>query len=99
MILDGKKLSARLKAEMASRVAGMEEHYGRVPALAVIIVGEDPASQTYVRNKVKACEETGIRSIHIALPSGVRERELLDQIKRLNEDPGVDGILVQLPLP
>ena len=79
MILDGKKLSARLKAEMASRVAGMEERYGRVPALAVIIVGEDPASQTYVRNKVKACEETGIRSIHIALPSGVRERELLDQ--------------------
>ena len=99
MILDGKKLSARLKAEMASRVAEMEERYGRVPALAVIIVGEDPASQTYVRNKVKACEETGIRSIHIALPSGVRERELLDQIKRLNEDPGVDGILVQLPLP
>lgn len=99
MILDGKALAARLKAEMAVQTATFEEKYGRIPALAVIIVGENPASTTYVRNKIKACAETGIRSIHIALPEEVSEAELLGRIQELNEAADVDGILVQLPLP
>lgn len=99
MILDGKALSARLKSEMSASMPALEEKYGRVPALAVIIVGDNPASRTYVKNKVKACEETGIRSIHISMPEDVQEKELLDKITELNADPLVDGILVQLPLP
>ena len=99
MILDGKALAARLKAEMAAGMPQIEKEYGRVPALAVIIVGENPASQTYVRNKVKACEATGIRSIMTSFPESVSEAELLAEIDRLNRDDSVDGILVQLPLP
>ncbi len=99
MTLDGKALAARLKAEMAEQMPVIEKEYGRVPALAVIIVGEDPASQTYIRNKVKACEVTGIRSLMICLPGDIGEDALLAQIDRLNKDAEVDGILVQLPLP
>lgn len=99
MILDGKALAARLKAEMAEKMPLIEKEYGRVPALAVIIVGENPASQTYVRNKVKACEVTGIRSIMISLPENITEAALLDEIDKLNNDDSVDGILVQLPVP
>lgn len=99
MILDGKALAARLKAEMAEQMPQLEKEYGRVPALAVIIVGENPASQTYVRNKVKACEVTGIRSIMISLPEDITEAALLEEIDKLNNDDSVDGILVQLPVP
>lgn len=99
MIISGKDLSDKLKAEMAERVATFPEKYGRVPHLTVILVGDDPGSVSYVRGKGKACEVTGIGNTTINLPSSVSEHELLDLIDSLNHDDGVDGILVQLPLP
>jgi methylenetetrahydrofolate dehydrogenase (NADP+)/methenyltetrahydrofolate cyclohydrolase len=88
-----------MKADMAAQVATFPEKYGRVPHLVVILVGEDPASQSYVRGKGKACEAVGIRNTTIMKPASSTERELLDIIEKLNDDGGVDGILVQLPLP
>ncbi len=99
MIISGKELSTRMKADMAAQVATFPEKYGRVPHLVVILVGEDPASQSYVRGKGKACEAVGIRNTTILKPASITERELLDIIEKLNDDGGVDGILVQLPLP
>lgn len=98
-IIDGKALSAVVKDEVRAEVAALEARYGRKPCLAVIIVGENPASQVYVRNKVRAAEYTGIESKKIELPADVPEAELLEKIAELNGDPSVDGILVQLPLP
>ncbi len=88
-----------MKAEMAEKVAGFPEKYGRVPHLVVILVGEDPASQSYVKGKAKASEVVGIKNTTILRPDTISEQELLDLIARLNADDGVDGILVQLPLP
>ena len=88
-----------MKAEMAAEVAGFPAKYGRVPHLVVILVGEDPASQVYVRNKSRACETVGIKSTLVLLPADTPEEELLGRIAALNADDGVDGILVQLPLP
>lgn len=99
MIISGKELSAKMKAEMAEKVAGFPEKYGRVPHLVVILVGEDPASQSYVKGKAKASEVVGIKNTTILRPDTISEQELLDLIARLNADDGVDGILVQLPLP
>ena len=99
MIISGKELSTRMKADMAAQVATFPEKYGRVPHLVVILVGEDPASQSYVRGKGKACEAVGIRNTTILKPASITEQELLDIIAQLNDDGGVDGILVQLPLP
>ena len=99
MILSGKDLSAKMKAEMAAQVAEFPVKYGRVPHLVVILVGEDPASQSYVRGKSKACEAVGIRNKTILKPTTISEQELLDLIEELNDDGSVDGILVQLPLP
>ena len=99
MIISGKELSTRMKADMAAQVATFPEKYGRVPHLVVILVGEDPASQSYVRGKGKACEAVGIRNTTILKPASITELELLDIIGQLNDDGGVDGILVQLPLP
>lgn len=99
MIIDGKLLSAKLKAEMAERVVALKEQYGRVPSLAVILVGENPASQSYVRGKIKACAECGFESILTTMPESVSEEELLAEIAKLNADETVDGVLVQLPLP
>lgn len=99
MILSGKQLSDSLKADMAMQIAAFPEKYGRVPHLSVIIVGEDPASQTYVRNKALACEKVGIDSETLRLPEDTSEEALLRMIAGLNADPAVDGILVQLPLP
>ena len=99
MILSGKDLSAKMKAEMAAQVADFPVKYGRVPHLVVILVGEDPASQSYVRGKSKACEAVGIRNTTILKPATISEQELLDLIEELNDDGSVDGILVQLPLP
>ena len=99
MIISGKELSAKMKAEMAAQVATFPEKYGRVPHLVVILVGEDPASQSYVRGKGKACEVVGIKNTTILKPASITEEELLDIIAGLNADEGVDGILVQLPLP
>ena len=99
MIIDGKALSVSVKDEVRSQVASLEARYGRKPCLCVIIVGENPASQVYVRNKVKAAAYTGMESILVEMPATVSEEELLSKIASLNEDPSVDGILVQLPLP
>ena len=99
MIIDGKVLSAKLKAEMAEQVVALKEQYGRVPSLAVILVGENPASQSYVRGKIKACAECGFESILTTMPESVTEEDLLAEIAKLNADEKVDGVLVQLPLP
>lgn len=99
MIIDGKLLSAKLKAQMAEQVVALKEQYGRVPSLAVILVGENPASQSYVRGKIKACAECGFESILTTMPESVSEQELLAEIAKLNADERVDGVLVQLPLP
>ena len=98
-IIDGKALSVTVKDEVREQVASLEAKYGRKPCLCVIIVGENPASQVYVRNKVKAAAYTGMDSRLIEMPATVSEEELLAQIVALNEEPAVDGILVQLPLP
>ena len=99
MIISGKELSAKLKAQMAEQVATFPEKYGRVPHLVVILVGDDPGSQTYVRNKAKACDVVGRRNTTVRMPADTPEQELLDKIEQLNADDSVDGILVQLPLP
>ena len=98
-IIDGKALSQAVKDEVRAEVAELEAKYGRKPCLCVIIVGENPASQVYVRNKVKAAAYTGMDSRLIELPADTGEDTLLDNIASLNADPNVDGILVQLPLP
>ena len=98
-IIDGKQLSLRLKGEMAEEVKALEAKYGRVPSLAVILVGENPASQSYVRGKIKAASEVGIKSELITMPADTTEEALLAEIERLNADRDTDGVLVQLPLP
>lgn len=97
-ILSGKEFAARIKEDAARGVAELKAA-GVLPRLAVIIVGSDPASEVYVRNKQRTCEELGIRSDHIALPAETTKEELLACIEELNVDPEVHGILVQLPLP
>lgn len=97
-IIDGKALSKQLRAGYRDRVARLRDA-GVQPGLAVILVGDSAASKVYVGNKIRACEECGVRSLHIALPAGTSEAEVLETIARLNADPGVHGILVQLPLP
>jgi len=99
MIISGKELSARLKADMAAEVAAFPARYGRVPHLAVILVGDDPGSVSYVTGKAKASAEVGIRNTTIRKPATLSEEELLELIAGLNADEKVDGILVQLPLP
>lgn len=98
-IISGKELSAELKAAMAARVAEFPAEYGRVPHLAVILVGDNPASVSYVTGKAKAAAEVGIRNTTVRRPADISEEELLGLIAELNADDGVDGILVQLPLP
>lgn len=97
-ILSGKEFAARIKEDAARGVAELKAA-GVLPRLAVIIVGSDPASEVYVRNKQRTCDELGIRSDHIALPAETTKEELLACIEELNVDPEVHGILVQLPLP
>jgi methylenetetrahydrofolate dehydrogenase (NADP+)/methenyltetrahydrofolate cyclohydrolase len=98
-ILDGKAVAAKERTKSAARAADFFSKYGRAPGLAVVKVGEDPASAVYVRNKRKACEECGIASFAHDLPAGTSREELLGLVDRLNEDDAVDGILLQLPLP
>jgi methylenetetrahydrofolate dehydrogenase (NADP+)/methenyltetrahydrofolate cyclohydrolase len=97
-IIDGKLIAARVRAGLAVRVAELGTR-GVRPGLAVVLVGDDPASHIYVRNKTRACAEVGFRTFDHRLPATVAEPELLALIERLNRDPEVDGILVQLPLP
>ena len=96
--IDGAALARRVRGELAGRIATLRDR-GVVPALAVVLVGDDPASAVYVRNKVKACEETGIASRLERRPASIAEAELLALVAALNADPRVHGILVQLPLP
>lgn len=95
IILDGKVVAAAVKAEVAIGVKKL----GRSPGLATVLVGEDPASQVYVRGKRRDAEEVGMVSVHHHLPAAISQQELEDLIRTLNNDPAVDGILVQLPLP
>ncbi len=97
-ILDGNALSARVRGELAERAARLTAR-GTTPCLAVILVGEDPASAVYVRNKVAACEKAGLRSIRDVYPPDASPATVLARIAELNADPAVHGILVQLPLP
>lgn len=97
-IIDGKRLAAELRAEIARGTEELKRR-GVTPGLAVILVGENPASVSYVTAKEKACAEAGMYSREIRLPATIVERELLDEIAKLNADPTIDGILVQLPLP
>ena len=99
MIISGKELSTRLKQQMRDQVAGFPQKYGRVPHLVVILVGDNPASVSYVTGKAKASEAVGIRNTTIRKPESISEEELLSLIRELNADDGVDGILGQLPLP
>jgi len=99
VVLDGKAVAAKVRAEVAARARAFTAQYGRRPGLAVVQVGEDPASTVYVRNKRRSCVETGIESFAHDLPATIREAELLALIETLNHDPAVDGILVQMPLP
>ena len=98
-LLDGKLTSSKVKAEIAAKIASDVAGGKRAPGLAVILVGENPASQVYVRNKIKDCKEIGIISKPFILPENTPEDELISLVKRLNGDKTVDGILVQLPLP
>ena len=97
-ILDGKAVSQIIKDELKNEVAALAAR-GIQPALAVIIVGDDPASRIYVNNKKKACEYIGIRSLEYALPGDIKQEELMSLIEKLNQDAEIDGILCQLPLP
>ncbi|GAB1410766.1 bifunctional methylenetetrahydrofolate dehydrogenase/methenyltetrahydrofolate cyclohydrolase FolD [Desulfovibrionales bacterium] len=97
--LDGKATAALIRQELAAQIAALQNMYGRAPGLAVILVGEDPASQVYVRNKERACAEVGIRSEGFRLPADVSQQDVEAIIARLNADPHIDGILLQLPLP
>lgn len=99
MILDGKKIAADIRAEIREQVAAWVQEGKRVPKLAVVIVGNNPASETYVANKMKACAEVGMEAVKIAYPNEISEQTLLNEISRLNNDPSIDGFIVQLPLP
>ncbi|PCI02215.1 MAG: bifunctional methylenetetrahydrofolate dehydrogenase/methenyltetrahydrofolate cyclohydrolase FolD [Zetaproteobacteria bacterium] len=98
-IIDGKALASKLKSDMQVEVTRLVGTYGRGPGLAVILVGEDPASHVYVKNKEIACNKVGITSFPYKLPASTTQQHLLGLIAELNNDPKVDGILVQLPLP
>jgi len=98
-LIDGREVAAAVRQRVAVEVASFESDTGRPPALATVLVGDDPASQIYVSNKHKACAEVGIRSVNRELPAETTENELLELVGQLGLDDEVDGILVQLPLP
>lgn len=98
-IIDGKKVSSELRAELKEKVAQIGKTHGKVPGLAVVLVGDDAASAVYVKMKGKGCEEVGMNSFQHILPESTSQKELLSLIDKLNKDINVNGILVQLPLP
>ena len=98
-ILDGKAFAADYRLKLAEKVKNLKETDNIVPGLAVVIIGEDPASQIYVRNKMKACEAAGIKSFNVVLPETITQSEAEEEVKKLAENSEVDGIIVQLPLP
>jgi len=99
VIIDGKKVAAELRGELKKKVTELKSTYGEAPGLTVILVGEDPPSKIYVKNKEKSATEVGINSVVIKYPENVEEKIVLNKIKELNNDNKVSGILVQLPLP
>ena len=99
MILDGKHIAQTIRAELREQIASIVSKGLRAPKLAVVIVGHNPASETYVANKIKACAEVGIDAERVALETEITEVELLAEVERLNRDASVDGFIVQLPLP
>jgi 5,10-methylene-tetrahydrofolate dehydrogenase/methenyl tetrahydrofolate cyclohydrolase len=98
-IIDGKAVAARVRQAIADEVAELKAKHGLVPGLATVLVGADPASQFYVRSKGRACEKAGITSVAPTLPADATQEEVEGLVKDLNNDPSIDGILVQLPLP
>jgi methylenetetrahydrofolate dehydrogenase (NADP+)/methenyltetrahydrofolate cyclohydrolase len=98
-VIDGKQVAGAVRQRVAAGVEVFTGERGRPPALATVLVGEDPASEIYVRNKHKACEEAGMRSVHHGLAADTSEAELLAVVEQLGEDDEIDGILVQLPVP
>ena len=98
-ILDGKKIAADIRAELREEVETLKAQGKRVPKLAVVIVGNNPASETYVNNKIKACAEVGIDAVRIAYDESISEQTLLNEVTKLNNDQTIDGFIVQLPLP
>ncbi len=98
-VIDGKAFAAKLRGQIGKKVAALKAEHGITPGLAVVLVGENPASQVYVRNKAKQTREAGMNSFEHKLDASVSEKELLDLVMKLNADPSVNGILVQLPLP
>lgn len=98
-LIDGKAIAAQLKAEISEKIKEKMAEGNRRPGLAVILVGDDPASSIYVRNKREACEQVGIHSAHYHLPADIAEKKLIELIQQLNQDKTIDGILLQLPLP
>src|SRR5574337_356269 len=97
-LIDGNALSRQLRAQVAERTQALKAR-GITPGLAVVLVGDNPASQVYVRNKVKACEDVGFHSVLEKYDASMTEAELLARVQALNNDPSIQGILVQLPLP
>ena len=98
-IIDGKHIASQIRAEIRDQMDDLIQSLGRSPGLNLLLVGEDPASQVYVRNKAKDCEEVGINSIIVRLPASATEHEVISTVEQWNNDDSVDGILVQLPLP
>lgn len=98
-LIDGNQLAATIKAEIAAEVASLKEQGGKIPHLAAVLVGDNPASQAYVRNKVRSCEEVGFASTLITQPADITEARLHEIIQDLNTNPDIDGFIVQLPLP
>ena len=99
MILDGKKIAAEIRGELRTEIDAIKASGQRVPKLAIVIVGHNPASETYVNNKLKACAEVGFEAVKIAYEAEITEQTLLSEVHRLNNDETIDGFIVQLPLP
>ena len=99
VLLDGKALAKQIKQELAAEVSEIVSKGGKHPHLAAVLVGDDPASQVYVRNKVRSCEQVGFHSTLIRKSADISQEELLHIVEELNNDPGIDGFIVQLPLP
>jgi methylenetetrahydrofolate dehydrogenase (NADP+)/methenyltetrahydrofolate cyclohydrolase len=98
-VLDGKALAATIKEELKQEVDAIRLAGGKIPHLAAVLVGEDPASEVYVRNKVRSCELVGFKSSLVRRPADVTQAELMEIVDKLNNDSDVDGFIVQLPLP
>ena len=98
-LLDGKQIAATIRAELRAEIDALRASGQRVPRLGIVIVGHNPASETYVANKIKACQEVGFQAERIALEADISDADLLREVHRLNTDPAIDGFIVQLPLP